>query len=508
MPAKEQTEDKQSKDSLVHDESLSNASGNHGSQKGIIGKIYDVVLSRETVQKGVKKIKATYHDVIFEGKVQIDGIKRMSEEVYLSTRERVRTWCYSITIYNHLTSLWLIKNLPHNADKIVSYEEFLASFQNLSKDVSQESEDLARNFYKQARDVWINLKNSDLEDLKQACLLISAKAIAMDYKIEVEGFSSALLQLFNALDGNKKDIISNDAFYMLIRKKIGTDAAVNETEFRRATDAFYTFAKRFAFLEFPLTYANQDILKVLVKFAKEKLDILGEVFLTRVDNLLNLAINKLGYEYQDQEKGEPMTLLDRYNVILEKIMLVTNQTYKTSKLAIQSSGTYQYLDKHVHFENRYNDLVLVSQYVYEAAVFAVTPAYKAINFTYNKVLKEYVFAIAEISYGILKHNLAHLKEKYAVLKDATINLKNNILEIRINKETFDNLTAMAKTELALFYAEVKSLDYDKLKIYGSLAYNKAKERVKALTGCGSNTESKEEKQVDEAKKDQKEEKNT
>lgn len=508
MPAKEQVQvdDKPLKESTHTDESLSNSSSNQGSPAGLIHKIYGAVLSRDAVKKGVLKIKTKYHDVLEESRHQIDGIKRKGESVYNSTRERVKAWAYSITIYNHFTSLWLIKNLPYGEENIVSFDDFLSSFQTLSKDSTQEAEDLARTFYKQARDLWENMKEPQLNDIKQCCLNITARSIAIDYKIEVEGFPAALVELFNTLDNKRTEVISNEAFYIQIRKRIATKLP-NEVNFRRATDTFYTFAKRFAFLEFPLTYANQDILKVLVKFAQEKLDILAELFLNRVDGVLNVVIKKLGYEYQQKE--DPVTLLDRYHVIVDKLVMVSSTSYNKTRLAIQGTKTYQFVDKRVHFEDRYNELARVSKYIYDMAAARVTPAWNAITLTYNKVTREYVFALYDISRELVKANYARLKNKYSCLKDVTLKLRDNILEIKLTKETFDKLSADAKEQVVLIYAEVRGLNYDKLKVLGGKAYQRAvdvvKSGVKSLTCRG--TEATAEKQpVEEEKQPEKTEK--
>lgn len=486
MPAKEITEVQVNH----HDESVAN----HGSQSGLIHKLYDVVLSRDTVKKSVMRIKETYHDVLIEGLQQIDGIKKKGEEVYNNTREKVKTWCYSITIYNHFTSLWLVKNLPFASQRLVKFDEFLSAFQNISKDTSQESEEMVRSFYKQASEVWSNLNDPSLDDIKEACLLITAKAIALDYKIEVDGFASALVSLFTALETKKHEIISNEAFYVQIRKKIHTKLP-NEGDFRKATESFYTFAKRFAFLEFPLTYANQDILKVLVKFAQEKLDILGEVFLGRIDGLLNVVIRKLGYEYEERE--DTITLLDRYHVIIEKMMLVMRRSVITSKRAIQESSAYQYLDGKIQFDDRIEDLRLLSNHMLSAAASVFSPAYNAITFTYNKVANEYVFVLYDVSRIIIKENYENLKKRYAILKDATLRLRDNVLEIKFTRETFDKLTADAKEQIALVYAEIKNLDAQKLKVYGTQAYKKAIDLVKGRRQALTHEEHQSEQQTKE-----------
>jgi len=491
MPAKEQTQT-EIQEASQHEDSVSH----QNSPSGLIHKIYDVVLSRDSVKNSMNRIKKTYHDVIVESRQQIDGIKRKGEEVYFGARERVKTWCYSITIYNHFTSLWLVKNLPFNSQKVVSFDDFLASFQNISKDTSQESEDLVRSFYKQASDVWTKLVDPELDEIKQACLLITARSIAIDFKIEVDGFSSALVELFATLDTKKHEIISNEAFYVQIRRKIATKLPY-EIDFKRATETFYTFAKRFAYLEFPLTYANQDILKVLIKFAQEKLDILGEVFLGRIDSVLNVVIKRLGYVYE--EKEDTITLLDRYHSILDKMMLITNKSYTRTKLAIQESKTYQFADKHIHFDDRYNDMVHISQYLYSTAANVISPIHNAITFTYDKVTREYVFVLYDVSSTLVKESYNNLKKRYAILKDATLRLRDNVLEIKFSKETFENLKADAKMNISLIYAEIRSMDVKKLKVYGGQAYKKAMEMIK---GGAKAIESEKTETETEAKKEQ------
>lgn len=466
-------DEKHLKDDSTKGETVSHHSSPKSSHQSLTMKLYH-------------RFQDKCQEIIEDGWERIDQVHRYIAISNVVVSDLIKAMCYERTIYNQFIEIWLANQLPHNPEQIMSFGEFLKVYQNFSRDATEKSVELARKFYAQACEMWINMKDPQLKDIKLGCLLIVAFTINNTYEIEDEGFASTLNELFALIDSKKCDIVSDEEFYQQASLKL-KPKIWREAQYRRAITAFYTFAKRFAFLEFPLGYANQSILKVLITFSQAKLDVLGELFLARIDNMLNLLMKRFGIEYHEKERPEGfMTLMERYHRVLEKILFVATESYSNTKHAIEGSETYQYLDQHIHFEDRYKDLVLLSQYIYGTAAYALTPAFHAVKFTYNKVLKAYVVAIGEVSADVIKRSYGTLKDKYAILKDATLHLKDNILEIRINKETFEKYSNEVKEQIALVVEEIKSLNYEKAKFYGSKAYQKALEtfrgRAKSIEG--------------------------
>lgn len=444
---------------------------------GFIRRILSYMTLNNAVQSTTKKIQHRYDSILTLSKQQINGLKKTGEEILMSTTERIKTWCYDITIYNHLIGMWLVQNLPdlYENQQIVSYEEFAESFHNLVKDDSEELEKTIKNLYDRAATEWKKLSKPGLDDIKKACLIISARAIADDYEIAEEEFPTALVEFFSVIDTKKIDNVTEEAFYLHVRRHL-TNKPSNEFTLRRAAAVFYIFAKRFAYLEFPLTYANQDILRVLAKFAKEKFDITGEILLTRVDKMLNYLMKSLGIEQEEQV--EPLSLLDRLHLLVQKLRMIAWGCYNKTWFAIQDSKGYKLSDKYVHYEKRYEDLIAVAQQIVKITSTVLSPAYEAITYTYDHVAKKYIVALYDVSSTILKEKYSTLKEKYSILKEATIKLKDHVLEIEISKEAFERMGKNVKAQISLLYEEIRKMDYKKLKFYGSQAYFKALETIK------------------------------
>jgi len=475
MPAKQEAK------SVQYNEQVATSSS-QDSPTSIIRKLYGAVLDNKAVKIGMERVQNIsqpildkYHEVLVEGRLQVDEFKKMGEGVYTSTTERVKTWCYSITIYNHFVGLWLIKNLPFNSDQVVSYEEYLESFQDLSKDTSEESRKAVENFYREASKYWVQLKNPDLEDIKSCCLLIAAKAIAADYQITVDGYSSALVDVFYSLSQKQNDIITEEAFYLLTLRRVKAEEE-DQKNLRRATKEFYTFAKRFAHLEFPLTYANHDLLRILIKFGREKFDVVAEAFLSRVDRVLDLTIKNFGIECEIKEK--PINVFERLSMIAYKAKCIGSHTARNSRLAIEDSKAYKFVDNRVHFHNRYNDLSLVFEYVSQVVQLRVAPTFNAITYSYDKLTNEYLITMKDVSSELIREKASQIRERYSVLKDATFNLKDKVLEIRVDKETLTKYNKVAKEQIAVLYEEVRNMDSNKIRSYGGMAYQRALDAIK------------------------------
>ena len=467
MPSKDQST---TKDIL---EPINGSSTTHEKHGNIIKKLYGTVIHNGAVSSGVKLIKAKYQGVLVEGLQQIDGLRKIGEGVYISATERVKNWCYSITIYNHLTGLWLVKSLPHNYAKIPSYEEFQESFQMMViKSDSEGTQRSVKHFYNAAKEAWEKLTSPSLEEIKTTCLQIVAQTVAKDFEIAISSYPGALVEFFSALDNKTSDILTHDAFYYHIRRKFSSEE-VNEPNFHRASDLFYTFAKRFAFLEFPLTYANKDLLIVLKKLGKEKFDVTGETILAKVDCLANVLIAKLGIKYE--EKEEPVNLIDRFHHVVYKVSVISVAMINRTRDAIQATGTYKYSDKYIHFDDRYKELAGVAQQVYNISLNVLASVSDVVSYTYDKYAKRVVITLYDASSSKVKQSHAYLLEKYSFLKEATLKLKGRVLEIEVSQEAFEKLGNNTKEYFLMFYKEIKTLDSEKVKMYTSKAYQHALE---------------------------------
>mmetsp|Transcript_19969 Transcript_19969/g.22981 ORF Transcript_19969/g.22981 Transcript_19969/m.22981 type:complete len:516 (+) Transcript_19969:50-1597(+) len=440
-------------------------------------KVYSHLPFQNMIHSTTQAIKQKYDGIVTTSHQQLTNLIKFGEDALMNTTERIRTWCYDITIYNHLIGMWLVQNLSEfpETQQIVSYQEFSESFLNLVRDDSEELEKTIQNLYKQASIEWKKLDNPNLDDIKRACILIAARTIADDYEVEEGDFAISLVNFFDIIDSKKIDSVTEEAFYHHVLRIMKSKPS-NVLTLRRASEVFYIFAKRFAFIEFPLTFANQNTFRVLAKFVKEKFDTTGELFLTKVDRSINFLLRKLQIEFEDSK--EPMNLIDRFHSIMQKLSIVVSGCLNKASFAIQNTKGYKLSANYINYEKRRNDFIAVTEQIVKLSNTLLGPAYNAVSYTYDNMARKYVVALCDVSSSILKKRITALQQKYSILKEATIKLKDHVLEIEISKETFEKLGKNAKAQIGLLYEEIRNINYAKLKVFGSHAYRKAVETVR------------------------------
>ena len=386
---------------------------------------------------------------------------------------------YPPTIYNALLDVWFTLAAPFEESDF-SQEEFIGK---LVKVYGMDYErifpgDPAKNFYESASKIWVDMIAPSKEVIREKSLQIAAGAIFLDFKLKDNQFEVLAPAVFELIAGNKNHFSSFQGFVEILCQKSGKKIYTLIHQYTQAARAFYDFAKRFYFEQFPSKFCDQSTRKFVLLVAKNKAKCSMELLLLQIDRVLSWLCEYSDVQYKPETL--PIDVSERLRYITQKSVFVSRKNFERTITWLQETQGYKKIDGYIGFEDRYNELRSVYQMMYdliEARIY--DPAVQGISAVYDNLSRQWRFIVRNVDERVLIRQRKYLFSKYKFLKDSIISLKDQVLEIRLDKESLQKYSKNLREQLLCFIGEIKELNQDKIKIIGSQIYRKALENVKA-----------------------------
>ena len=481
------------------------------SDKQLTKQLYQAILSNQYIRSGKRQINRVSKPLVAKcnelkqgGLNQVQCLQEKSLSVYDEGKNTIKDFFYSPTLYSHLMRAWMILNTPYDG-KVYSREEFINTLERVAKVSKKKREvkdETLNNFYDTAQRLWTSMSSETKdEEEKRLCLRMMAHTIALEFHLKGIEFEKPATDAFLFISAVKLRVPSFQAFLAVFIAYTGLQEVKTIINLTKAAKAFFDSAKRFCFVDFPAMRADHSMLQFITHFLIGKSDITSDIFLIRLDHSLDRlsSVFKAPRYYED---SVPVTTMERLQSIGYKTRHLTTYVSEIVARTIQNSSIYQKLDVYVDFEQRQKELSALMQVTYDyAELLFIDPTREAVVYAYDKVVNQYYFIMKDICQDFIREQGPKLREKYHFLRNATIHLKDQVLEIRFDKESLRRYKDFWVDELQQFYTEARCMSYDRMKIYSSKLYNRALENIKQKAKDAQN-QVKYHKEVDEKLADQ------
>jgi len=437
----------------------------------LIVKLYSHLLANNAVQNSLKQIKTFSQPLI--GKLE----------------PKMRRLVANENVYNKLASVWLSLNFPVQEGTVVSYETLEKQLVELAIDGRKyKNEFIFKSFYYFASEMWKSLDNPHLDTIRTTILNIVAKTVNRTNHFSDESVGTALYNMITMLIEKRRELVSPETFLHLVRLSLGEDYFNNQQHLiTTACHQYYTFAKTFLLIDFPLATHNDDVLKMIGGFIQDNTFYYGDSTLNFIEKRIDFLLKLAGQE--NKEYMEDHNITEKAQRILKKIKTLSAVPFKKVEDVIhqvQVTKAYTALDKHLHINDKIDHSIYLTAWGYNLLKEnLLQPSLTTFRVITNKAKSQMTVVIDGLDVQLLKKKYTKLHAKYEVLQKCVVIVADETVKLVFDKKALLALEKEGKEELNRLYHELKSLEAEKIAGVGMEYYAKILKKAKQTYSTAS-----------------------
>ena len=259
----------------------------------------------------------------------------------------------------------------------------------------------------------------------------------------------------------RRELVSAESYFNLVRLSLDSDYFERHHQvIKAACDEYYSFAKRFLLVDFPLATSHKNLLKVTLSFLQDNLFVGSDFTLNFIERNLDILLNFFGQK--PQGAVEDHNLIEKTQRIFSKALILSVYPFKRIEHRlhyIKDSELFTNIDKSLHLSDRIDDVIGLTAWGYRSLrERVVDPTLDVIRVTTDKTRSRAVVILHGLEPQVLKKRYVKLRNQFQILKKCVVIIEESTVKLIFDKKAQAELGKEVKTEILRFYNEVKSLE--------------------------------------------------